>query len=478
MKIALIMPQSEIYRRGGIFSKSLRYAPLTLTTLAALVPPELGAGIRIIDEGVEDLDIDTLDADIAGITCITPNAPRVYDMARRLRDRGVTVVIGGVHPTLIPEDATPHADAIVVGYAEKSWPRLLHDFAAGRLASRYDEGADYRFENVTEPRRDQLKKSGYITVNTVQAVRGCPYKCNFCVVPVAWPGYLHRPIREVIREIERLKGDTFLFLDLSPIENPRYIKDLYRALIPLRKRWGGLATIRIASDPEMLSLAAKSGCRGLLIGIESVTPSTLKQMNKGFNKPAEYIEAVKKLHDHGIAVNGCFVFGLDADDKSCFERTLEFVDKAAIDLPRFSVATPFPGTPLYKELRDQDRLITHDWKYYGGQNVVYRPAQMTVDELQSGIQWTWRQAYSARSIVSRIARSTASRSGLMLKTSTLANIGYRLYSRMLPDYVPMPCEVEPWATTPSTVDIDDFARVPLPMVAQDGELLGVGGIDE
>jgi len=448
MKIDLIMPQSEMYRRSGIFSRSLRYAPLTLTTLAALVPPELDAEVRILDEGVERLDVGSLNADLVGITCITPNASRVYAMAAELRSRGITVVIGGVHPTLVPEEAQPHADALVTGYAEQSWPQLLRDFAAGRLRARYDEGPGYRFENMPEPRRDLLKKERYITINTVQAVRGCPYRCSFCVVPVAWPGYLHRPIPEVIAEIERLEGKTFLFLDLSPIEDARYIKDLYRALAPLNKRWGGLATIRIARDPEMLKLAARSGCGGLLIGIESVMPETIRQMNKGFNHPDEYLDAIRLLHDHGIAVNGCFVFGMDGDDRSIFERTLEFIERAAIDLPRFSVATPFPGTPLFRELSAQDRLITRDWTYYGGQNVVFRPRGMSVMELQEGLQWTWRQAYRLPCIARRVAGSAASRSGLVLKTSLLANLGYTRYARLLPDYVPVPCEVEPWNALP------------------------------
>lgn len=444
LKITLIMPQSEMYRKRGIFSKALRYAPLTLTTLAALIPEELNADIRILDEGVEELDLAAIDADLVGITCITPNAPRVYAISRQLRERGITVVLGGVHPTLVPDEAQGHADAIVLGYAEQSWPQLLCDFAAHRMQKRYTEGRDYRFANVPEPRRDLLKKEGYITLNTVQAVRGCPYKCNFCVVPVAWPGYLHRPVKEVVREIEHLEGDSFLFLDLSPVENPIYIKQLYRELIPLKKRWGGLATIRIASDREMLKLAAQSGCGGLLIGFESVSPTTIKQMKKGFNRPDQYSEAAKMLHDHGIAINGCFVFGLDGDDKDVFQRTVEFVNRASIDLPRFSVATPFPGTALYHQLNAEGRIIQKDWTYYGGQNVVFQPRNMTVEELQSGIQWAWRQVYSFPSIIRRVAGSTASRSGLVFKTSLLANVGYTRYARLLPDYVPVPCEVEPW----------------------------------
>jgi radical SAM superfamily enzyme YgiQ (UPF0313 family) len=452
LRIALIMPQSEMYRKGGIFARSLRYAPLTLTTLAALVPDELEAEIVLIDQGVEPLDVETLDADLVGLTCITANAALVYDLSARLRARGVTTVIGGVHPTLVPDEAQAHADAIVVGYAEESWPRLLRDFAAGRLQPRYDEAPDYRFENVPEPRRDLLKRKGYITLNTVQAVRGCPWRCSFCVVPVAWPGYLHRPVPEVIREIERLDGDTFLFLDLSPIEDPVYIKELYRALIPLEKRWGGLATIRIADDDELLGLAVASGCRGLLIGIESVSPDSIRQMRKGWAKPARYLEAIKKLHQHGIAINGCFVFGLDGDDSGIFERTLEFVEQAAIDLPRFAIATPFPGTPLYRQLAAENRLLTEDWRFYGGQNVVFRPRRLSVDELQEGTRWAWRQAYSLPSIVRRVTRSAASRSPLVLQTSALANIGYTRYARLLPDYVPVPCEVDPWDTPPPEVE--------------------------
>lgn len=448
MRIVLLMPQSPMYRKRGIFSKALRYAPLTLTTLAALVPEELHAEIRVIDEGAEELNVETIDAEVVGITCITANAPRVYELARKLRDRGITVVIGGVHPTLVPEEAQLHADAIVVGYAEQSWPQLLRDFAAGRMRPRYDEGAGYRFTGVPEPRRDLLKREKYITLNTVQAVRGCPYKCNFCVVPVAWPGYLHRPVQEVIREIERLDGNSFLFLDLSPIENPTYIKQLYRELIPLKKRWGGLATIRIARDREMLKLAARSGCAGLLIGFESVSAATIKQMKKGFNRPEDYSEAVRIIHDHGIAINGCFVFGLDGDDKGIFKRTVEFVNRAAIDLPRFSIATPFPGTPLYKQLHAEGRILTRDWAYYGGQNVVFQPKNMTVEELQQGTQWAWRQVYRFPSILRRVAGSAASRSGLVLKTSLLANIGYTRYARLLPDYLPLPCEVEPWRAQP------------------------------
>lgn len=440
MKIVLVMPHGDLHRKGGIFGRSLRYAPLTLTTLAAEVPAELNAEIQLIDEGVEDLHVDAIEADLVGITCITGTSHRAYEIADALRRRGVPVVLGGVHPTLVPDEAQQHADAVVTGYAEESWPRLLRDFAAGRMAKRYVQSPEFRLASVPEPRRDLLDASKYVTMNTVQAVRGCPWRCNFCVVPVAWPMYVHRPIPEVIAEIEKLEGREFLFLDLSPIEDPVYIKQLYRELAPLKKRWGGLATMQITRDDEMLDLASRSGCRGLLLGIESVSPDAIRRMGKKkLNEPVDYIEGIRKLHDHGIAINGCFVLGMDGDDESVFERTVEFVDRAAIDLPRFSVATPFPNTSLYHRLKAEGRLLHEDWRYYDVQHVVFRPELMSPERLEEGLHWTWEQAYRLPSIVRRLATSRAAMSPLMARLLP-ANLAYRFFARFLPEFAMTGCE--------------------------------------
>lgn len=452
MKIALIMPHGNIHRKGGIFGRSLRYAPLTLTTLAAEVPPELNAEIKIIDEGVETLHLDQIDADIVGITCITGTSHRAYEVADALRARGRTVVLGGVHPTLVPSEAQLHADVIVTGYADETWPQLLRDFSQGRLQPRYDQSPNFQFRNIPTPRRDLLHQHRYITMNTVQATRGCPWKCSFCVVPVAWPQYLHRPIPEVIREIEALEGNQFLFLDLSPIEDAAYIKQLYRELIPLRKTWGGLATMAIAKDDEMLRLASQSGCRGLLLGIESLSPETIRRMGKvNLNDPQQYIEAIRKLHDHGIAINGCFVIGLDGDDETVFERTVEFVNRAAIDLPRFSVPTPFPSTALYHRLKKQGRLLHEDWRYYDAQHVVFQPEAMSPKRLQEGLLWTWRNAYSLPSIAHRMSTSAAARSSMLLRLLP-ANLAYRIFAEFLPKFALTTCEANSGAETATTAE--------------------------
>lgn len=429
MKILLILPQGAIYRKSGNFKKSLRYSPLALTTLAALVPPELDAEIRIIDEGAEALDFN-IEADLVGITAITGNAPRAYKIAQRFRARGVPVVMGGVHATLMPEEAAQYVDTVVAGFAEESWPRLLRDFKQNNMKKLYTQSPNLSLNNLPIARRDLLKKEAYITTNSMQATRGCINSCDFCVIPVAWGQRMYfRPVEDVVREAAMLPGKGLLFVDPSPIENVEYAKKLFRALIPLNKKWVGLATTRITKDSELLNLAAKSGCRGLLIGFESVTQETLKLANKRFNSVDDYGEMVKKLHARGIAIMGCFVFGFDSDDKDVFKRTVEFINKINIDLPRYAVYTPFPGTPLYKKLKTEGRIIEDNWSLYDAQHVVFRPAKMSPEELQEGHYWAWRQNYTFGSIFKRLAFSRC-----LLQILIPANFGYREYARALPMY--------------------------------------------
>src|SRR6516162_4935323 len=403
VKIQLLSPAGEIHRnRTGIFKTALRYAPLTLTTLAALVPPELNAEITIQDEGVQPLDLE-FDADLVGITAITGTSLRAYRIADELRAKGHTVVLGGVHATLLPDEAAQHADALVLGYAERSWPELLRDFARGRLQPRYFAPTGRSLAGVPVARRDLLQKKKYATVNSIEATRGCPHKCDFCVVPTAWSNtYAHRPVEEVIAELRTFEGRKALFIDLSPVEDVHYAKALYRAMIPLRLRWVGLSTTRIAEDAELLRLAARSGCKGLLIGFESISQDTLNQTHKHFHAAPQYAEVVKKLHDHGIGIQGCFVFGFDNDDENVFERTVEFVDQTKIDLPRYAVVTPFPGTGLYRRLEATGRLLHKDWSLYDVEHVVFQPRQMSPERLQEGLEWSWRQSYRWRSLARRV----------------------------------------------------------------------------
>src|SRR5262245_25310093 len=259
MKLQLLLPAGEIHRnQTGIFKKELRYAPLTLTTLAALVPRELDAEITIQDEGVQPLKLD-FEADLVGITAITGTSLRAYRIADELRAKGHTVVLGGVHATLLPDEAAQHADALVLGYAEKSWPQLVRDAARGEVKPRYFTPTGRSLAGVPIARRYLLQKERYATVTSIEANRGCPHKCDFCVVPTAWSNtYAHRPVEEVVAELATFEGRIALFIDLSPVEDVHYAKALYKAMIPLRMRWVGLSTTRIAEDEELLKLAAAS----------------------------------------------------------------------------------------------------------------------------------------------------------------------------------------------------------------------------
>ena len=427
LRIALISPKGPLYRhRGGIFQKSLRYMPLTLPTLASLVPEDLNATVCCIDEGIANVDLD-LSADLVGLTVITGTAPRAYELAAHFRARGTTVVLGGPHVTLMPEEAQQHADAIVVGYAEQSWPRLLRDFAVGEMKACYEQSPDFQMAGAPLPDRSVLPERRYLTADVFEATRGCVHNCSFCVVPSAWGRTPYqKPVEEVVADIKQRRARRAIFVDLNLIADQQYAAQLFEALIPLRLNWFGLATTILADNEPLLDLAAESGCRGLLMGLESISPPGLQQSQKRFNEPDRYAELVEKLHARQIALQGCFVFGLDDDTPDVFERTARFAIDCGIDLPRFAVLTPFPGTQLYDQLESQGRILSRDWELYDGQHVVFQPAQMSTDQLQRGNEHAWKLAYSWSGILRRLRRSPASR---MLALMT--NWGYRHYAHRL-----------------------------------------------
>ncbi|MCG6859201.1 MAG: B12-binding domain-containing radical SAM protein [Salaquimonas sp.] len=424
MRIALISPKGPLYRySGGIFRKSLRYQPLTLTTLAALAPAELDIEFRLIDEGIEEIP-DGLDVDLVAMTVITGTAPRAYELARRFRAENIPVVLGGPHVTLMPREAATHADAICIGYAERSWPQLLRDFAGGKMRPRYEQGDDFNLDDPVFPRRELLDRRKYITHAVFEATRACAHACEFCVSPSAWGRrQFQKPVEHVVEDIRRVGARRNIFIDLNLISDRAYAERLFRALQPLGIRWFGLVTSLIGRDPELMKLMAASGCSGVLIGFESISEDALGAIRKKFNRPDLYADLIDQLHALGISIYGCFVFGHDDDDTGVFEHTAQFVIDTGIDLPRFAIQTPFPGTPLFNRLQAQGRILTRDWELYDGQHVVFEPIGMSVQELQEGHVAAWRKVYSRRAIVRRLAKSRT-----QLPIAILANYGYRFYA--------------------------------------------------
>ena len=427
MRIALVSPKGPLYRhRGGIFRRSLRYAPLTLTTLASLVPPELDPEFVLVDEGIDDVNRN-LTADVIGMTVITGTAPRAYELAAHFRSRGIPVVLGGPHVTLAPDDAQPHADSIVVGYAEDTWPELLRDLQAGRLRTRYVQAPGLSLAGRPLPRRDLLPQARFLTNNVFEATRGCIHNCDFCTVPAAWGRKpFQKPIEDVVADIRHHRARKLIFVDLNLIADREYAARLFAALTPLRVQWYGLSTVLLADDLPLLKLAARSGCRGLLIGFESIVAGNLRDSSKVFNKPAHFARVVDLLHAHGIAVYGCFVFGMDHDTPDVFLQTARFAVEAGIDLPRFAIVTPFPGTALYQRLDREGRILTRNWELYDGQHVVFQPHGMSVRQLQEGTERAWRYTYSISSIARRLKVSPASK-----WIALSANLGYRHYAHNL-----------------------------------------------
>ena len=426
MKIALLAPAGAMHRYNGMFHKGLHYAPITLALLAALVPKELEADVRIYDETAEKIPLD-LDADIVGITCITGTASRCYKYADYFRSRGITVILGGVHPSMMPEEAMQHADSVIVGLGEESFPQALRDAKNNTLQKIYYQDKAVDIANRPLPRKDLLKKSKYITLNTVEAVRGCNHACTFCAYPQAFgKKLLKRPVEDVIDEIKSFKGKEVIFPDVNLIADIKYAKELFTAMIPLKKWWFGLTTTAIGHNDELIEIFEKSGCKGLLIGFESVNQETQKNINKGVNKVSEYKQLMDKLHDHGIMVMGCFAFGSDEDQKDVFKRTVELCLEAKIDLPRFSVITPFPTTAFYQSLDDEGRIVEKDWAMYDVEHCVYKPQNMTAEELEEGILWAWKEVYSWKNIFKRL---DFSKRKTIKSIFLLLNVGYRKYAK-------------------------------------------------
>ena len=405
MKILLISPENKksIYAYTKEDVKAFWFPKLGLPTIAANTPPDVE--VRIVDECVEDIDFN-VDVDLVGISVMTYLAPRAYEIAAKFRARGVKVVLGGIHVSMCPEEAKEHADSIVVGESEKTWPILVEDFRRGELKSLYEEKDLPKLENLPIPRRELFKPNSYWTTNCVQTSRGCPFACDFCTVTIFGGNQFRlRPIEQVIEEVRRLKKGFVVFVDDNIAGNKAYAKQLFKALIPLKISWGSQASLTMARDPELLDLAAKSGCTALFIGVESISEENLAAANKRFNKVDKYKEEFRRFHDYGILIQTGMIFGFDHDDESAFERTVEFLEENNIELAMFNILTPLPGTNLYKKMDAEGRIIDRDWSHYDGRHVVFKPKLMTPETLQEGFLWAYHKFFSYPSIIKRIVPS-------------------------------------------------------------------------
>ena len=413
----------------GFFDKTLLTAFSILPTLyarkiAAITPKK--HAVSVVNERYSKIDFDE-PYDIVNINFTTSTALRAYEIAETFREKGITVVLSGLHASALPHEAKQHADSVLIGWGEINWLQLLEDFEKNRLKPLYEP--ERYGESVYIPPTN-VELPGFVISGAIEATRGCPYKCDFCP-EISYPSgsqFYARPVGDVVAEIKALPQKIFNFYDSSLTINPGYTKSLFRKMIGLHKHFSCNGNVDVlAHDKDLVKLSKEAGCVSWLVGFESVSQQTLGAVGKRTNKVEEYRQAVKNIHDNGMIVVGSFMFGFDTDTKDVFNETLRMIKELEIDIVDFCVLTPFPGTPIFDKLEKENRLLTKDWSKYKS-NVVFRPKNMTPDELLQGVREMYRDFYSTSYNVRRVIKSI--RLGfypfiLMLERNFAASMSHR-----------------------------------------------------
>jgi len=430
MRILLIAPTSGKWKRASrakLFNgKTFRFSLLSLLSVAAETPD--GNQVIIIDEQVEDIPWEEK-FDLVGITCMTALAPRAYEIAGHFRRNNIPVVLGGMHPTLCRDDAIRHADAVVVGDAEGIWEDVLHDVQKGKLKKIYANVTPPDLNGLKGVPRNLLNKKSYSTINAVQATRGCPNGCEFCSVSAFHrQTQRKRPVEEVVAEISRIPDKFILLVDDNLTADVEYAGKLFRGLKPLKKLWATQSSVGIAEYPDLVRLAAESGCIGLFVGIETFSEANLNGVAKTCNRVEKYREAIQLFHSFGIAVETGIVFGFDNDRASVFQNTLAILDELEIDLIQASIFTPLPGTKRFEKM--QNRIYNLDWADYDFHSVVFQPKHLSAVDLQAGHDWVTREFYNPWRIAKRLWKhATRPRGFAALPYLAAMNLAY--YGRVL-----------------------------------------------
>jgi radical SAM superfamily enzyme YgiQ (UPF0313 family)/anti-anti-sigma regulatory factor len=440
-------PEDNPYRIDAKEMQVMWFPKLSLPVIAAQTPNTWD--VRIIDESQTIVRKELVDRVIqergaenifVGIsTQMTCYTPRAYEIADQFRARGVKVSLGGTHATYLPEEAREHADTVLRFEADEIWRNVISDFEKGALQPVYEMESYPTLEHYPHPRIDLLPQGCYMTNQCLQTTRGCHFECEFCSVsPFNGKSSRRRSVDDVVAEIQRIKewrrnelvenmikgpvwhrigtglriltgiedGTIFAFVDDLHNSNREYCKKLWTALKELNIKWGAQCTLFLGSEPEMVKLAAESGCVAMFVGMESISEEVLTEMNKPFNKEKKYADQIKCFHDHGIMVNPGIIFGADADDESVFENTVEFLVKNRVELAYMNISTPLPGTVLFDRLKAEGRIFDWNWAHYDGKRVVYYPKRMTPEVLQEGFFWANRQFFSIPSILARMSSTS------------------------------------------------------------------------
>ncbi len=396
MKIELIVPAVE---------ENARIPNLALPILAGLSPTDVE--ISFTDDLLTPIDLkrDLKKVDLVGITVLSKTALRAYQIADAYRQIGIPVVLGGIHPTALPEEAKEHADSVVIGEAEEVWPRLIEDVRKGTPNPFYGPSGRTQLTDVPIPNREILPKRGYLPLDVVQTTRGCPFQCEFCSVQKFFgETFRFRPISQVVEEIRHLPHRWMMFSDDNIFGNPSYSRELLKALVRLKKKWFGQVSLSGLKNLEQIELMAKSGCISLFIGFESLSKRNLMKSRKFQNDPSDYREIIHVLHRYGIAISGAFIFGFDEDDPSVFEATVSFAIQTKLFSGVFMILTPYPETAFYHRVKEEGRLVEDRWwllERPEDSAPHFLPMRMTREHLLKGWKSAWKEFYSFSSIWKR-----------------------------------------------------------------------------
>jgi radical SAM superfamily enzyme YgiQ (UPF0313 family) len=391
----------------GSYGKHVLTPTLALTSIAAATPPdwEVAYWDENLLQGPPPSDPFP---SVVGISVHLTFARRAYALARWYRDRGAKVVMGGLHVLSRPDECAPHADALAFGDGVQLWPRILRDAAAGRLEPRYEGSYRRPYREDPAPRRDLLPRRDFLTTSSVIATRGCHNRCGFCYL--ATEGlhmpYQMRDVEQIVAEVVENGEPYFVFTDNNLGSRPDYLRALCRALAPLDKIWSAAVTLDVTDDPSLVREMALGGCTAVFVGLETLTGENLDDARKKSPRPEDYARRIEVFHANGIAVNASFVFGFDHDRKDVFDRTADWVEAQRLACATFHILTPYPGTPLFRRLEAEGRILHRDWDLYDTGHVVFRPRHMSPEELLEGYDRCYRRLFSSRSIWKRRPRRT------------------------------------------------------------------------
>ena len=381
------------------FGKHVLTPTLALTSFAATTPEHWR--LEYWDENILDGRPPFRPMpEVVGITVHLTFSQRAFELARWYRSRGSKVVLGGLHVLSCPEECAPHADSLAVGDGVQLWPRILADVEAGCLQPKYAATYETDYRQDPAPRRSILPRNSFLTTTSLIATRGCHNRCGFCYLAtdgLRMP-YRMRDPQQIAAEFLEDKQPYAVFVDNNLGSNPRYLRALCDALRPLNRIWSAAVSIDVTDDPSLIRAMAIAGCTGVFVGFESLTDENLADARKKTPKTSDYPRRVRMLHDNGIQVNGSFVLGFDHDRKDVFTGTAEWIEENRLECATFHILTPYPATPLYRQMEAEGRLLHRDWARYDTAHAVFRPKHMTPEELERGYAWIYQRLFSHASI--------------------------------------------------------------------------------